>query len=296
MGSGPAPRAGRADRSASCRGACGPAARGLIAARRCPVGRAGRATLAVSPSGGSVEARRGGKRGLQLDSRAKRRFAHRRRLLVGSVIAALVVVPSALAQAPGPAPTPDPAPAPDPAPTPPPAPAPAPPPPSPAPAPTPPPAPVSPPPAAPVSSSPPPAPTASAPAARPSVPAARPATARPAKKRRKVAKRPPVQRGLIAFVDARAVGLGARVSATPPLPSAPAASVVGQGASGGSGRGMWVLALLGGSLLLLLAAVFSPVLASASRVFDRLSERRLELAGFGLVVLAALVLSGGASP
>jgi hypothetical protein len=59
---------------------------------------------------------------------------------------------------------------------------------------------------------------------------------------------------------------------------------------------MWVLALLGGSLLLLLAAVFSPVLASASRVFDRLSERRLELAGFGLVVLAALVLSGGASP
>ena len=80
------------------------------------------------------------------------------------------------------------------------------------------------------------------------------------------------------------------------LAAAPAEAALAPPGSppGASNRAVWILPLLGVALLLILVSVFSPVLASASRLFDGVSERRLELAGIGLVVLTALLVTGGA--
>jgi hypothetical protein len=93
------------------------------------------------------------------------------------------------------------------------------------------------------------------------------------------------------MVDVRALAVPASASdvAHESVPTPSPAVVV----SDGSGRAVWILALLGFSLLLIAASVVSPVLASGSRVFDGLAERRLEVAGIGVVVLAALLVGGG---
>lgn len=89
------------------------------------------------------------------------------------------------------------------------------------------------------------------------------------------------------MLDARALALSAAPSSSPQ----PVAAVAAPADAGGV---RWPLALLGLSLLLILTSVFSPALAASSRVFDRISDRRAEVAGIGLVVLAALLVTGGA--
>jgi hypothetical protein len=95
------------------------------------------------------------------------------------------------------------------------------------------------------------------------------------------------------MLDARALGL---LTATPPSAASEAAASAASytGPPAGAGGPPWTLALLGLSSLLILTAVFSPALAGASRAFDALVDRRAELVGIGLVVLAAVLVTGGA--
>jgi hypothetical protein len=96
------------------------------------------------------------------------------------------------------------------------------------------------------------------------------------------------------MLDGRALTLPRAALAAAPTDAASEATSPAVTISPGSNRAIWILALLGFALLLILASVVSPVLARASRVFERVSERRFELAGVGLVVLTAFLVTGGA--